>query len=294
MENRSLDTKHEGMIYDAQFDFYGKRLVTCSADGTIKVFLYSGDSIVQLACLLHHQRAVLSVSWAHPLFGSLLASSGVDCKVFILEEKSPSNWTKVYENASYEAPVNSIAWGPWEVGAVLLTCSFDGCISLISKSQETWESVKFLAHPGGVCSVSWSPVISVNTAYRAFASGGADCKVKVWTELDGSYESESLELHSNAVRWVDWRPIINTAREMLVSCSEDCTVVLWLKPLKKDSWRGMEILRLRTPVWKVSWNSMGNVIAVSAGDNLTRVLRETHEGTWEVATQVDEVGRTVM
>lgn len=47
----SIDTKHDAMIvklkikgnnsdfkHDAQYDYYGKRIATCSSDGYIKVF----------------------------------------------------------------------------------------------------------------------------------------------------------------------------------------------------------------------------------------------------------------
>jgi len=34
----SVDTAHEDMIHDSQFDYYSTRLATCSSDRTIKVF----------------------------------------------------------------------------------------------------------------------------------------------------------------------------------------------------------------------------------------------------------------
>eukprot|EP00042_Codosiga_hollandica_P012758 m.28803 g.28803 ORF g.28803 m.28803 type:complete len:136 (+) comp40336_c0_seq2:116-523(+) len=34
----AIDTEHEDMIHDAQMDYYGKRLATCSSDRTVKIF----------------------------------------------------------------------------------------------------------------------------------------------------------------------------------------------------------------------------------------------------------------
>ncbi len=35
---KNIETQHEDMVHDAQLDFYGKRLATCSSDRTVKVF----------------------------------------------------------------------------------------------------------------------------------------------------------------------------------------------------------------------------------------------------------------
>lgn len=37
-KSNSVETQHEDMIHDAQLDYYGKRLATCSSDKTIRVF----------------------------------------------------------------------------------------------------------------------------------------------------------------------------------------------------------------------------------------------------------------
>ena len=34
----TVDTGHEDMIHDAQMDFYGTRLATCSSDRSVKIF----------------------------------------------------------------------------------------------------------------------------------------------------------------------------------------------------------------------------------------------------------------
>ncbi len=45
----SIDTQHGDMVHDAAFDYYGRRLATCSSDRLIKVYDVSGDETAQSA-----------------------------------------------------------------------------------------------------------------------------------------------------------------------------------------------------------------------------------------------------
>lgn len=65
----SVDTAHEDMIHDSQFDYYSTRLATCSSDRTIKIFdgMYSAASgtggcivcyaLSSISCLISHMPA---------------------------------------------------------------------------------------------------------------------------------------------------------------------------------------------------------------------------------------------
>jgi protein transport protein SEC13 len=74
----SIDTQHEDMIHDSQFDYYAKRLATCSSDRSIKIFDAAGDRFRNSATLTGHEGPVWQVAWAHPKFGTLLASCSYD------------------------------------------------------------------------------------------------------------------------------------------------------------------------------------------------------------------------
>lgn len=80
-------------------DYYAKRLATCSSDKTIKIFDVSGESQVQTSVLTGHEGPVWQVAWAHPKFGSIIASCGYDRKVIIWKEREDSrnNWYPIYE-----------------------------------------------------------------------------------------------------------------------------------------------------------------------------------------------------
>lgn len=90
-----FESGHGDMVHDASFDYYGKRLATCSSDRNIKVFNVSGEQITHLADLSGHEGPVWQVAWAHPKFGSLLASCSFDNKVIIWKETSDNIWSQV-------------------------------------------------------------------------------------------------------------------------------------------------------------------------------------------------------
>ena len=62
----TVDTGHEDMIHDAQMDFYGTRLATCSSDRSVKIFDVRDGSQTLAADLRGHEGPVWQVAWAHP------------------------------------------------------------------------------------------------------------------------------------------------------------------------------------------------------------------------------------
>ncbi|KDD73768.1 hypothetical protein H632_c1854p2, partial [Helicosporidium sp. ATCC 50920] len=53
-----FETGHADAVNDAAFDYYGKRLATCSSDHGIKIFDVIGDQVTHLADLVGHQGPV--------------------------------------------------------------------------------------------------------------------------------------------------------------------------------------------------------------------------------------------
>ena len=91
----SFETGHTDMVHDAQLDYYGRRLATCSSDKTIKVFEVVGETQQHLADLRGHEGPVWQVAWAHPKFGSLLASCSFDHRVIVWKESQDNQWSQV-------------------------------------------------------------------------------------------------------------------------------------------------------------------------------------------------------
>ena len=91
----TFESGHADMIHDAQFDYYGRRLATCSSDKTVKIFDVVGEQHVHLADLRGHEGPVWQVAWAHPKFGTLLASCSFDHRVIVWKETQDNQWQQV-------------------------------------------------------------------------------------------------------------------------------------------------------------------------------------------------------
>lgn len=156
----TFDTGHMDMVHDIQFDYYGRRVASCSSDRTIKIFDVAGGQPRQLADLIGHEGPVWAVSWGHPKFGTLLASCSYDHRVIVWKETQEAVWTQVclakavpqvphvaatqvYRSEVHTASVNGVAWAPYELGAVLACASSDGSVSIITHLPDgSWHTDK--------------------------------------------------------------------------------------------------------------------------------------------------------
>lgn len=134
----SIESSHEDMIHDCQFDYYSKRLATCSSDRTIKIFEINGDIYHNSATLPAHEGPVWQVAWAHPKFGVLLASCSYDGSIVVHKELTQGNWAQVYKESFPECSVNSIAWAPHEFGLILAAALSDGKVVIVEYKGGAW------------------------------------------------------------------------------------------------------------------------------------------------------------
>eukprot|EP01084_Bolivina_argentea_P067267 122535_1 len=79
----SFESGHQDLIHDVQIDFYGKTLASASSDRCIRVFEITQNKHILIGELLGHNGPVWKLSWAHPKFGTILASCGYDRQVII-------------------------------------------------------------------------------------------------------------------------------------------------------------------------------------------------------------------
>ncbi|ETI55052.1 hypothetical protein, variant [Phytophthora nicotianae CJ01A1] len=296
----SIDTQHEDMIHDAQLDYYGKRLATCSSDRTIKVYDVTGDVQNNEQILTGHEGPVWQVSWAHPKFGVLLAACSYDGKVIIYREQSLNQWTQAYVHAFHESSVNSIAWAPHEYGLALACASADGTVSVLSYSPEGWSVSHFKDSALGCNAVSWAPFNSVGSQgpsgpIRRVVTASCDKTIKIWSLPEGESEWTKQELsavpaHSDWVRDVAWAPSTGLPVNLIASCSEDKHVYIWSQTAEDSSWKRELLHTFDAPVWRVSWSVTGNVLAVSSGDHKVTLWKETLDKKWIQISSVDEAG----
>lgn len=301
MPSQKIETGHQDVVHDVTMDYYGKRLATASSDTTIKIFGVSGSSQQLLATLNGHTGPVWQVAWAHPKFGSMLASCSYDGRVILWKEgNNPNEWVQAHIFNEHKSSVNSIAWAPHDLGLWLACGSSDGNISIFSaRSDGSWDTTKIdQAHPVGVSSVSWAPSTAPGSLVSSgqfepvqkLASGGADNTVKVWKHYSGNWKLDcfpALSMHTDWVRDVAWAPNLGLPKSTIASASQDGTVIIWTVAKDGDQWDGKVLNDFRTPVWRVTWSLTGNILAVADGNNNVTLWKEAVDGQWQQVTTVE-------
>lgn len=291
-------------------------------DRTIKIFDVIGDSYTPSATIQGHEGPVWEVSWAHPKFGVVLASCSFDGTVMIHREIRPRVWTLLYTYKFHESSVNTVKFAPHEFGLILAAGSSDGKVSILSHQEDdTWSAYILEDNPLGVNALSWGPykclgsVITTNAEEEEevrrttaateedeagccmrLVTGGSDNKIRFWryTPRLASWTQDSLEdndtplRHNDWVRDVAWAPCCIPIN-IVASCSEDKTVIIWLQTEALGSWQPTVLPTFDDPVWRVSWSLTGNILAVSSGDNTVTLWKAALDGTWSQISSVDAV-----
>jgi len=305
-KSAQVNTEHTDMVHDAQPDYYGKRVATCSSDRTIKIFEGSNESnYTQVAELKGHEGPVWQVCWGHPKFGVILASCGYDRKVIVWKEAAKNIWEKIHVYEGHELSVNSLAFAPHEFGLALACASSDGHVSVLSYSpaEAKWDAQRFQAHQIGVNSISWAPAVAPGALLRSgsiaqppvrrFVTGGCDNLVKIWrhSPQDNQWRCEDkLKAHQDWVRDVAWSPNMGSTASVIASCSQDKTVIIWTQEDSSKGWEPRPLHTFSEVVWRVSWSLTGNILAVSSADNKVTLWKESlqPEPTWTCLSTLDE------
>lgn len=219
----SFMAQHSDFVHHLAFDYHGHRLATCSADQRIKIWEFitppqtavgqgvkqSGSWSPLTTIKAAHGGPVNKVAWAHPQFGTILASCSADRYVKIFEEQietgsSAHKWVGqahmhcvVHPGSSlslvqqvnvaqwYCSPssVTDLKFSPHSQGRLrLATCSVDGRVRVFEPSEEAkltnWEEHKssFQADDKDVLAVDWNPEYSPASS----SAGNSDEKTE-WT-----------------------------------------------------------------------------------------------------------------
>lgn len=307
----SIESLHEDMIHDCQFDYYSKKLATCSSDRTIKIFDVSGDIYHNSATLTGHEGPIWQIAWAHPKFGVLLASCSYDASVIIHREAPQNNWVRAHEHKFHDSSVNSISWASHEFGLVLACASSDGRVSILEHKNNSWSVEYFHNDALGCNSVSWAPYSSSSShaeadgsLIRRLVTGSCDNVVRIWRSCegageDGSWVEEATSCglmgktpHKDWVRDVAFAPNGAIPYMLFASCSEDRCVYIWKNketaPGAPAVWEPTLLKEFDAPVWRVSWSITGSVLSVSTGDHQVSLWKQSVDESWMQISAIEE------
>ncbi|EPQ53705.1 WD40 repeat-like protein [Gloeophyllum trabeum ATCC 11539] len=155
-----IESAHNDLVTDASYDFYGLRLATCSLDQRIKIWrldettgTWDADDDWKA-----HDAAVSKVHWAHPEFGSIVASSSFDRTVKVWEETSveadpqpngsgpssaTSRWVERATLVDAKGTVRAVEFAPRHFGLKLASIASDNYLRIYEcleqPSLTTWQ-----------------------------------------------------------------------------------------------------------------------------------------------------------
>jgi protein transport protein SEC13 len=300
-----IDTQHDDMIHDAQMDYYGTKLATSSSDRTVKIYDVNGETYTHTATLQGHTGPVWSISWSHPTYGGILSSASFDGSIMIHRESRPREWTLLcHKKSLHESSVNATQFAPHNYGLILANASSDGRVSVLShQMDDSWSCEYIQDNSLGVNSLSFAPFgayaseESKESQSMYLVTAGCDNQIRFWSKsdsdskwtLDSSPIDTSSVQHSDWVRDVAWCPCILPNINIVASCSEDRTVIIWTqKGGMGQEWKPFLLKTFEEPVWRVSWSVTGNILAVSSGDNSVSLWKQTVDEKWVQVQSMEE------
>eukprot|EP01104_Vermistella_antarctica_P014333 TRINITY_DN4486_c0_g1_i1.p2 TRINITY_DN4486_c0_g1~~TRINITY_DN4486_c0_g1_i1.p2 ORF type:complete len:312 (-),score=47.11 TRINITY_DN4486_c0_g1_i1:1096-2031(-) len=294
-----LGTQHDDLIHDIAYDFYGKRMATCSSDQQIKV--WDLDTEGDWKCTAQwkaHSGSVWKLDWVHPEFGQVLASCSFDRTVSIWEEaedsEGRSTWNKRATLVDSRDSVLDIKFAPRHLGLKLATCSSDGFIRIYEAidvmNLAHWPLMEeFEAHKDGATSISWNP--SPFSTPNIVVGTATDSVAKIW-EYNDQYrrwqQIEALTGHKDVVHDVSWAPNLGRTFHLIATSSRDQTVRIWRYVPASLSNTGKSVVQEvakfadhRSEVWRVEWNITGTILASSGDDGAVRLWKANFANQWE-------------
>lgn len=138
-EVHNINAKHNDLIHDVAYDYYGHRMATCSSDQYVKIWDQDKFGNWNLSSAWKaHSGSVWKVTWCHPEFGQVIATCSFDRTACIWEEVVEQNigegplkrWTKKANLVDSRTSVTDVKFGPRYLGLYLTTCSADGTIRI--------------------------------------------------------------------------------------------------------------------------------------------------------------------
>jgi len=310
---KSISAGHEDLIHDVAYDFYGRRMATCSSDQKVKIFDQdSSGNWVCTASWQSHHGSVWKVTWAHPEFGQVIATCSFDRSAKVWEEivgekgeGGQNHWVVKTSLVDSRTSVTDVKFAPKHLGLMLATSSADGVVRIYEAPDvmnlSQW-SLRDEINIKMVCScITWNP--SLSRQHNPLIAVGSDessssnshqGKVKVYEYSDTVRRWQLVETFStisDPVHDIAFAPNIGRSYHVLAVASKDLRIVT-LKPsvqgdkdpasvTKFDIRQAGQFEDHNSVVWRVCWNITGTILATSSDDGKVKLWKANYFDNWK-------------
>lgn len=307
---KTIQADHKDLIHDVAYDFYGRRLASCSSDQTVKVWDLGDDNIWRCtASWKTHSGSVWKVTWAHPEFGQILATCSYDRTAAVWEELGPegssgekgqSQWIKKTSLVDSRTPVTDVKFAPKFLGLQLATCSADGVVRIYEAPDvmnlSQWSLQHEISCKMSCSCISWNlsrnqpPMIAVGSDDPSPSTG----KVVLYEYNENSrrwLRAETIPV-TDPVKDLAFAPNLGRSFNLLAVASKDVQIMV-LKPMHDQNvnlQEGLPKYEIRqaaqfdshnSQAWRVSWNVTGTILASSGDDGCVKLWKANYLHKWK-------------
>jgi len=276
----SIDTSHRDVIHDLCWDYYGRRLATCSSDHTIKIWDKKDGEWKFTQEIPAHSSSIRRVCWAHPEFGQVIASCASDTRVWIFEEvpvgegrkKQFQRRGKILDS---KGQIRDCEFAPRHLGLKIASASIDGKVQIHESPSiglDTWEiNSQFQVDESAYC-LSWNPC----RFDPVMLAVGSNIGAKVYIQKRKRTWEPLVTLWSGGrVLGISWAANMGRSYHLIAHTNGRFVRIfkLYLDRNKAEEYdvEPPQGLEPHQEIWRVKWNITGTILA-ACGDDGKRIM----------------------
>ena len=304
----------QGFISDISFDYYGKRFATASTKSITSWTLDSKTQAweshdLQLPSGLANN--ITKLTWAHPEFGQLIASCSLDRSIGIWEEQDiiartagseyinkADKW-KLKSQVNDKHGIHDVKFAPRILGLMLGSACDDGCVRMYEPTDlftlAFWEVKETI------------PIIDSEDDSQGLAAGerstkslncmcwsdsipprfaiGALGRAVIFVKLDSKWTEECSLITDIRATDIAWAPSMGRTFQFIATASREPS--FQIHTLRKNDANNLVLTesqpltpRSNSPVWRVTWNATGTVLAASSENGSLSLWRRNFANDW--------------
>lgn len=287
---KEFRTEHTKPITYLTFDFFGNRIASGSADGSINIWDRKDGSWNLVDRIQTPGLLITKLDWAHPLYGQLLAvcihNYGVVFYEETVNESNEKKWVMTHDFHDMVPFPTDVSFSPHHLGLVLGASAMDGTVFIFTRLTQSnklpW-----------ICSSQFNTLVGTTCLTWCKSHGqmklavGNEKNAQIWKRLADVEKWEltnELEGHNGVIHCIAWAPSIGRSFERIATGCSDGMVRLFEIGGSHGRGQGVEAAHLmdhkQFDIWRLEWNVTGTSLTTSADDSVIRFWEQDFNGKW--------------